>query len=142
MSIVDDVLDFLAFLLVLGVCIAVAFSVVLPSTREQEQTVLVDKSAPSAEGYASGFTTSDEMNKLEVMLMTQVQDGGMPAPSRFKILDAPENAVNQDYKAYTANVFYEHRERMSADTSSFYIVDYDYGATEATSDDVYTIKGY
>jgi hypothetical protein len=85
-KLIDDVLDVLGFILLLGVCIAVSFSVVLPMTKQETNTTaLADKTAPKSVGYVSNSGYDGKMSKMEVVLMTQVQDFNMPEPKVFMV---------------------------------------------------------
>ena len=82
----DDVFDLLVLIFILGISILVGFGVVLPMTRDdylRTDTVLEDKTAPSI-GYDT-MVLDPGMSKLEVVLMTQVQEFGVPEPKKYKV---------------------------------------------------------
>jgi hypothetical protein len=154
MGVVDDVLDFLAFLFLLGICIAVAFGVVLPTFYEQDDitsNVLEDKSSPTSEGIVSSTSYDGTMTKLEAVLVTQVQDTGLPYPKRYVIepdknfstidgLDASvDSSYGGDIKSYGVDAYNKMHGLDSTNTGK-YKVKYNYGVTDDPSDDFYYIE--
>jgi hypothetical protein len=90
----EDILDFLAFLALLGICLAVAFGLVLPATHNATVTspvALVDKTSPTTQGYANDSSFDGGLSKLEVVLMTQVQDFAIPDPKFYQITGRTPN---------------------------------------------------
>lgn len=82
----DDVFDLLVLIFILGISVLVGFGVVLPMTSDdylKTNTVLEDKTAPEV-GYET-TVLEPGMSKLEVVLMTQVQEFGVPDPKKYKV---------------------------------------------------------
>lgn len=107
----EDILDFLGFLVLLGVCIAVAIGIVVPAMHSSfmtEDKAIVDKTAPLQEGFDNQTNFDGAMSKVEVALMMRVQDFGIPEPNRFKVRDGLYE-VRSSYEAneelYAEEVF-------------------------------------
>lgn len=153
MGIVDDALDFLAFIFLAGICLAVAFGVILPvfyETEDISSNVIEDKSAPTSEGFAVD-TYDGTMSKLEVILLTQVQDFGLPEPKRYVVepdnnvttiegLDIPINSLYQtDIRTWGIGTFGALNPTDGTNTGK-YTVKFNYGATDAIADDFYYVN--
>lgn len=153
MSLVEDALDFIAFIIVLGVSLAVAFGVVIPIVNEKEDlssNTLIDKSSPLIKGTELESSYDGTLSKLEVILMTQVQDSDIPKPQRFvvknpannSVLDVNIGALGATYRSgYNLNKYgTETKNLLSSDNSATfkYKVGYHYGATK--KDDFYVIE--
>lgn len=140
MDVAEDVLDFLAFLFLLGICLAVAFGVVLPVVYESSDnsaTVISDKTAPTQEGYklATGFDGT--YSQMEAVLITQVQDPQIPAPSHYKVkgLDV---GIDRIYRADLQNLGAASFDQLKSDgPSARYKIGFNYGPTSSPKDDYY-----
>lgn len=144
----DDALDFLILILVLSVCVALGFGVVIPLLNDHNmgyQTELVDKSALQLSGSDQNDSTYDgTLSRKEVILMTQVQDYSMPYPRR---LTTPTLAVNITslYKLDVIGYGTKVNNDLKDDTDSTgyseprYAVNYSYGVVNILGDESYAI---
>lgn len=102
MRFVDDFLDFLLFIALLGVGLSVAFTVVIPSFNEVDNSVAyVDKSTPEYLGYEVNSDYDGKLSKLEAVLVSQVQDFDLPEPKVFTVgtNGATMIRVNETYES-------------------------------------------
>lgn len=102
MRFIDDFLDFLLFIFVLGIGLSVAFTVVLPAFNEADDSVAyVDKSTPEYLGYEVNSDYDGKLSKLEAVLVSQVQDFDMPEPKVFTVgaNGATMVRVNETYES-------------------------------------------
>lgn len=95
MKIIDDILDLVVAIFLLGLTISIAFTVVLPIFYEdKEQVGLVDKTSPEFLGYDLDSTYDGSMSYLDVILSSQLQDFNLPEPKQFTIAtDNPDMVV-------------------------------------------------
>jgi len=87
-NIVEDILDLLGFIILLGVVITVGVGIVVPAMHNSfftDSLTLYDKTAPKAEGFENPVAYDGKLSKMEVALMMRVQDYGIPEPNRFKV---------------------------------------------------------
>lgn len=147
MDITDDVLDFLVFLVLLGVCVAVAFGAVLPAvydSGEMESLVVRDKTAPEELGYVNRTENRDHLTPLEVALMLRVQDISLPKPNilKFTSEDGTEQVANFNADFFgdidnSVRLFYDFITSNSSSPESKYTVEFSFGELPAESDDFY-----
>lgn len=109
MSIVEDTLDFLVFLFFLGLCLAVAFGVIIPIVHDSSSASsvgIVNKTAPKAQGSAVTTSFDGTYSSLDIVLMSQVQDFEMPEPKRF-VVQSPVSDSKVDIDIADIGVLYE-----------------------------------
>lgn len=86
MKIVEDILDLVVAIFLIGLTISVSFTVVLPIFNEDKNQVgLVDKTSPEFLGYDLDSSYDGARSYLDVVLATQVQDFNLPEPKQFTI---------------------------------------------------------
>lgn len=85
-SLVDDMLDLLGAIIFLGVCLAVSFGVIVNLMYQQPSAnFLIDKTAPLYQGETPISSYDGTLSKLQVILLTQIQDYNMPEPRHFVV---------------------------------------------------------
>lgn len=86
MKIIEDILDLVASIFLIGLTISISFTVVLPIFYEDKNQVgLVDKTSPEFLGYDLDSNYDGAMGYLDVLLATQLQDYNLPEPKQFTI---------------------------------------------------------
>lgn len=155
MNIVDDALDFLLFIFFLGICLAVAFGIVIPIVYDQNDLssqTLADKTSPTIKGLELDTTYDGTLSKFDVVLMSQIQDYDMPNPKHYKV-ENPTNGslVDVDIEQLKANYRSDYnldkygdeiKNALVSDNTltGKYKIFYDYGTSAGKEDDFYIIK--
>lgn len=151
MGIIDDILDFLAFIILLGVAIAISFNVIIPEFKESQiiPAVFVDKSAPERKGYDFSEPFDGTYSKMEVVLFSQVQDNEIPLPTPKRYFvggtvggsGATRVDVPSDYRADLQSLGVITYNAIRGESNSYrYKVDFNYGASSSSSDDIFQIR--
>ena len=87
---IEDILDLIVTIFLLGLTVSISFTVILPIFNEDKNQVgLVDKTSPEFLGYDLDDNYDGALGYLDVVLVTQMQDFNLPEPKRFTL--ATEN---------------------------------------------------
>lgn len=136
----DDVFDILVVIFVLGISVMIGFGVVVPMVRDdylKQDKVLEDKTAPS-HGYVT-VNTEYGMSKLEAVLMSQIQDYGVPSPKKYKVGDTMID-ITASYKE-SLNLTYAGITTFNKLKGDKFEVVYNWNGTPTdTSDDFYEVR--
>ncbi len=136
----DDIFDMLSLIFVLGICILIGWGTINRVTNHEFlglYEVIEDKTAPS-QGYVN-VNSDVGMSKLEAVLMTQVQEFGIPEPRRYKLgntmIEIESSYKESDNLTYVGVTAYQ---RLKG--AKFEVV-YNWNDTPTdTSDDYYEVK--
>lgn len=144
MDTLDDALDLLAFLALLGLCVAVSFGLVLPvyyDTVNIEDQSIVDKTSPREEGYVNASEYDGTMSKLEVVLTSQVQESSIPAPRVYKIhdMEIPIDTYYREDLQKLGVAVYNKLHQQDPSGSGRYHFKLNFGATSSEDDDYYEL---
>jgi hypothetical protein len=129
-------LDLLLFIVVLGVCLAVSFTIVTPMTKDDINTDIVDKTAPQILGYGNKSSFDGTSSKMEVILSTQVQDFSIPDPKRYKVGSSMIN-IGSTYEGEEqdiAELAYTELSKTDPNGEGRYEAVYEYGVPPTVSD--------
>lgn len=136
---VDDALDFIVFLMLLGICLSTAFGVVLPVVYNYSHVGLElreDKSAPKIEGYTNVTNFDGTYTKEDIALMLQVQDLDLPEP---KVIEINGTKVDINASYIPDKVMYGKIIADNLDSDKKYEFILDYGDESTPRDDFYKI---
>lgn len=155
MNIVEDILDFLAFLFFLGLCLAVGLGLILPVVYENPERASVgfqDKTSPVIVGDRVDSTYDGTVSRLEIALYTQVQDFDMPKPKKYRV-ESPTDTRKVDIDVQAQGAYYKSSYNMNKNAKDSYDVlngdtdiqtryefVYSTNDTEDKSDDFYTFR--
>lgn len=155
MNIVEDVLDFLAFLFFLGLCLVVGLGLVMPVVYENPEHTSVgfqDKTSPVIMGDKVDSSYDGTISRLEAVLYTQVQDFDMPSPKKYRVESATDTRVwlvdIASQGAYYKSSYNMNKNAsdvftvLNGDTSNNkrYEIVYNTNGTEDKTDDFYSFK--
>lgn len=112
----DSVLDLVLLIALLGIVIAVGFALIIPTVNDSanQSADFTDKTASSLDYYNSTGESNNEydgaLNKAATILVTQVQDYGMPNP-RVLEMDGQKmdiTSIYRDERIAYATVIWNH----------------------------------
>lgn len=138
----DDIFDLLAFILLFGACIAITFGLVLPAVydfNDPMENALLDKTAPVEVGYGNESNYDGTMSKMDVVLLSQVQDFSMPEPKKYKINGSMVD-VTANYRGMLQEIgisVFNMLDDVDPNGTGRYEIDYYYGK-EPSIDDIDT----
>lgn len=140
MKFIEDMLDLIVTIFLLGLTVSISFTVILPIFNEEKNQVgLVDKTSPEFLGYDLDDNYDGALGYLDVVLVTQMQDFNLPEPKRFTL--ATENPsmilVDSTYNsAYNLNQVKDIMLTLlnrEGTTNSRYRMSHNYGLTTNNS---------
>ena len=142
---IEDMLDLIATIFLLGLTISISFTVVLPIFNEDKNQVgLVDKSSPEFLGYELDDNYDGALGYLDVILATQMQDFNLPEPKRFTIATENPSMILVDTTFNSAynlnqvkNVIVDLLNREGTENSR-YRMSHNYGLTVNNSTNIIT----
>lgn len=134
MKIITDILDLVVAIFLMGMCLAIALTVVLPIFHEdREDLAFIDKTSPSFLGYELEEDFDGTYGYLDVLMITQVQDFNLPEPKRFTVAttNADMTLVDSTYtSSFNLNKVKGNIENLllrAGTGNSRYELDYNYG---------------
>lgn len=144
MDTIDDIFDLLAFLALFGLCVAVAFGLVLPVYYDTVNVLdqsIVDKTSPREEGYVNASKYDGKMSKLEVVLTSQVQESSIPAPRVYKVhdLEIPIGTYYREDLQTLGVAVYNKLHQQDPSGSGRYYFKLNFGDTPSEDDDYYEL---
>ena len=143
---VDDILDLILMIILLGVSVGVGFSLILPMANQETLILnenIVDKSAPNILGDVSSFDYDGKLTKMEVLLQTQIQDFSIPRPKSFKV-GGMSVAIEELYRdnenlQYIGITTWNELKKLDPTGNAKFSIRYNWNNTFNTEDDFYEV---
>lgn len=115
MNFIDDITDFLVFVVLFAAFSTIGLELVLPEYYDSvriSQESITDKTAPTALGYVEETNYRGELSFAEVLIMTQIQDISIPAPKRYAVGNTVVE-IGSEYRAELDLVWREVMPRLA-----------------------------
>lgn len=137
----DGILDLLAMILVLAIVVAIGFGLILPLMNTELMGYndnITDKSIITESKNTYDVGTKKDLSAAELVLITQVQDEGMPKPRAFSI-NGSMIEVESTYKLVVRNKGIELWGAIP-NKNARYTIGYDFGGDSGTWLESYKIQ--
>lgn len=140
----DGILDFLAMILVLAIVIGIGFGFILPLMNTELMSYNEDINDKSILNHSQNYYEKPEKKGItaeEIVLISQVQDEGMPSPRTIIVDDGTEYSTNDKLIEIESTYKIKVREKgieiwgaiNNIDVTlktGLYIIEYDFGGND------------